>query len=544
MNTIKGKILKMKGCSLMKTKRILAMAICAVLWLSSTMVLAGETAVPTNLLADFDPSFESGEWAEGVRVKDGTNPLATDGGHTGANSVTLATKGNFVQFAVSGLKPATNYAFSFWMKNSLENSLQIDNTKNYFTLDGETISTDTVFASSYTFGAVRTGNEIAWRQVSVNFTTPYKDANGVVLRLTSALEDEHLRIDDVSLVETGNTPNFIANGNLEALDTASAVLVPVGLKTPNGNTNFANVGDDGSLFLENDGSNHYVHFTATGAGLHKSRALVAPKALNIDASSAAKRYKVSFKFKSTTEVTPPVRFYDKNTNYINVFTKLPKGTANTWETYNLYIDATDFIDAIIDGKVSIETTPFAKDIWFGYFNNESWKEMYLDDLYAYYDENSIDFYESLTLHEADGSRFFSGGVTTAVEGTDGIDYFANALTSEKGVEVKKLSDMTEDGSGNKTVTTRAHYLPVEGEGGSFAEQSITLISAVYKYEGGVKTLESVGIETGTSTNGQVIDVVDTVQVPANTATATYKVEATVWDSVSGLKPLMEKAVLN
>lgn len=501
-----------------------------------------------NLLADLDPSFEGAETPKAVTL-DGNATVITQVAHEGTKSVSLAHKDDMVQFRFRAIEPATNYTFSFWMQNSVAGSLGLRAASNRFTVATGTMNglQDTyewdwynsglVQLTGATFGAARTDKADiqVWRKVEVNFTSPYEDVTGINLTLHCEADDDWLVVDDFCLVKTGEAANMVVNGSFEALDTAGAVIKP-------SNARITNLAFGTNAFVEEDATtgNHYVKIQGGNSTTAES---YLSGSLYMKGKSLGKRYKISFKYKGDANTKPKLRLNGSTTvsgtayKFIDYLEAFPTSTG-AWETYSVYIDGTDFLNA------GLSTT---KTIFFGRFKNKTW---YLDDLYAYLDTNNIGFYKDLTFSvNADtDSRYYSGGQKTdivlgTVDTDTRVDYFEEAVTYEKGTEAASLSELTAV-DGYKTVTARAHFLPVENEDGTFDKQTVTLFTGVYKYENNMKTLVDLNVATDTSTGGKVIDAVGTVKVPENTATATYKVEAMAFDlENSGLMPLMDKAVI-
>lgn len=502
----------------------------------------------TNLLADLDPSFEGAETPKAVTLG-GNAAVITMVAHEGTKSVSLAHKDDYVQFRFRAIEPNTNYTFSFWMQNSVAGSLGLRAASNRFTVGSDTMANqkDTynwdwyysgrVALAGATFGAERTeeADIQVWRKVAVNFTSPYEDVEGINLTLHCEADDSWLVVDDFCLVRTGEAANMIANGSLEALDTASAAIKP-------SNISATNLIFGTTAFVEED-ENTGKHYVKIQGGTSTTAESFLSGAFYMKGKSLGKRYKISFKYKGNENTKPRLRLYGNNKvsgteyHFIDYLEAFPKSTGE-WETYSVYIDATDFLNAGLG---------VSKTIRFGRVKNNTW---YLDDLYACMDTNNIGFYKDLTFSViADtGARHYSGDKMTdivlgTVDETTRVNYFEEAVTYEKSTEAASLAELTAV-DGYKTVTARAHFLPVENEDGTFDEQTVTLFTGVYKYENNMKTLVDLNVATDTSTDGKVIDAVGTVRVPENTDTATYKVEAVAFDlENSGLKPLMDKAVI-
>lgn len=507
-----------------------ALILSAVLLAGCVTVTAQEPEV--NLLEGYNPGFElsEGNTISGAVIIDAV-------AHSGKHALTLPVAGNSVTMNVRNvLKPNTNYTFSFWMQNSVADSLSMSSSSNRFTIGNQTFANyngkkpHEAFPwyvagmgqlPNMTFGDARTGEQInVWRKVELNFTTPFEGCDGMNINLANAVADPYLVIDDLSLVETGKDLQRAYNGDLEALDASGDISIPqfIGARANVWGTN-VHVREDAQT------GNHYAEFTETLSNgaleLTQSSFVVTGK------GNYGKRRKISFDFKSTAKAIPTVRFYNDPTYLAKNFTAFPRSVANEWETFSLYIDATKLYKAGADeGR--------AATIWF------TGKEGYcFDNLFSGFDENSLGFYQKLVFYDnGSGSRFSGSGT-----------YYENALSSEKSIKAAKLSDIPADKQGNRTVTTRAHVVPTEimnenGVGtGTFNKETVTLFTGVYKYENNKKTLVDLHIATDASQDGRVLDAVGTITVPQNTETATYKVEALAFDLENGMHPIMEKAIL-
>ncbi len=514
-------------------EKVAAMLLAVVLLAISccTVTMAAEV----NLLEEYNPGFEIPD--EGFTAGGNARQIS-DVAHSGEKCLSLANAGDSWRVdVIDGMKSNTNYTFSFWMQNSVADSLQMPNGNNRFTVSGVTYDKLNGNApieiydwyvsgwgqlSTKTFGAAREGAAInVWRKVSINFSTPLEGCTGMVLLLSCAVADPYLVIDDMSLVETGKNLQRGFNGDFEALDESKDFLMPHG------------VGNRGaewgtSLLVQKDPEtgNHYAYFTEN----IKDQALefgFLPMHIAGD-GHMGKRHKVSFKMKTGSTVTPTIRFYKNNVYFPQNFSAFPQSTADTWETFTVYVNATNLYNA---GKTESDT------IWVYGGQDRSY-----DDMFAGFDESSLGFYKELTFYDnGSGSRFSSGKAVT--EGEASVTYLDNALSSEKSIAAESLAELTAV-EGYKTVTARAHYLPVENEDHTFDDQTITLFTGVYKYEKNIKTLVDLKVTSETSVGGQVIDAVGTVQVPENTATATYKVEAMAFNlEKSGITPILDKKVI-
>ncbi len=567
------------------------------LFLSTVLIMTGLSvtalAAGENLITDayFDPTFETlvlpEANASGVSkdkyyaIKYGE--LATDGGKSGANYLKLTQSDGYISM-FAPVEPAKNYHFSFWMRNSLEKVLELsqctfystandsfetatsmlnstsysyDYGKNAFNMtfgNRDNVNTPTIDAERNKFGIARTGGEEnVWRQVTIDFSTPptYEgDANPVThveLVLKCLQADEKLAIDDLSVVETGKKPNRIFGGYFEAIQKDKETEDVSGVFY-----SFKNSGNATLEVCEDDG-NHYLKLACVdGVTDPQNFQIFSKNAIRLQGVKAGTRYKLSLKAKavhvdgepSTKNVVLFELQKSKGTDY-GSFT-FPDPT-NEWQTYNYYIDATVAAkrgSAIgPHSNANIQMSAFVLDIAPGY-------EIYLDDLSAWYDESGIGFYKTLTFNSQGGERRFEvkkDDLGNVFFKSDDQDVFM----AETAVEAASLDSL---GTGERTLTVRAHYLPEQtwGEWDDSLKtypdfnveknKEITLLSAVYKYVNGKKTLHEVFVDSETVENGETIDVVTEVTVPEATNGETYTVEAMAWD-MSTMKPVMDKAVL-
>ena len=551
--------------------------------LACSLLLAGiPSAVlaeaPENLIGTltvFDPTFETGA-SEDV-TKDGA-VLDEAGGHGGngthnanGKSLKLPVADNKIFFMAS-VEPSTNYTFSFWMKNSVVDSLQMPKTGNYFfvmfyngskvdrmvgkdngkngnpgVLEKNNVDWNhtnfAYFVNDTTFGSAHTeeADINTWRPVSINFTTPYEAVDQVHITLACAVDDPHLAVDDLSLVSTGKAPNRIFNGELEALryDKETAFASNFGLSN---NVELTQLEDGTYCFKTTSAGTNYVTSS--------------PSAFFFKGKKLGTRYKISMKYKPIDETyTNNKAFFrlrasskvDTGQNYgnLNLF------ASNGWNTYTMYVDAT---------KAEAAGTPFAaREVWF----NGAGKAI-MDDFYSGRDESNIGFYKELEFAKDNGDPYYDL-ITDHTKTYTDVETEKDVLMFERSIETPTISALPENVDGSRTVKVRAHFLPepkwrineeIDEETGevtnvtttvSHDETEVTLLSAVYKYEKNesgaeIRTLHSLDVENGTSANGKTIDVVDEVIIPATTKGVRYEVEAMAWDE-NGLMPVMKKAIL-
>jgi len=568
---MKNKSKKMYG----KLSALLLSIVLMMSGLSATALAAGE-----NLIDAFDPTFDSYVPAGTTPIPEGKETLPannnlftlngatldTNGGNsTSANCLAMTTSGAYVQF-MAPVEPAKNYNLSFWMRNSVENALRLDKctfkVKNYkgsayFEMaNGGTGDWDWLrsyynggFGGStamygtytigdymeYTFGAVRGENEQnAWRQVTINFSTPPEAVTHVQMLLWCVKDDAKLAVDDLSLVETGKKPNRVFNGDFEAIrndqdtpDASGIAYKKAGVQTK----------------IEEDSTgNHYLKVDLEGEN-RINWEVYSKTAAFLQGKNNGTRYKVSYKAKAVdkegkTIVTAKPACIQLDINKGGEF-RLGDIT-DKWKTFTMYIDHTM---PAKNGHGS--WTPITALVRYAYPNYT----LYVDDVYSWYDETNIGFYETLDFYYKEGKLHYG----TTVLGLEGYD---DILMGESSTEAKSLAALKPDETtGNRTLKVRAHYLPeatwgTDEQGAttvSFDETTVTLLAAVYKYEtkNGVetKTLVDVKAANGTSSiNGETIDVVTEVSVPGNSAGVRYEVEAVALN-MDSLKPIAEKAVL-
>lgn len=565
--------------------------------LSCTALAAGENLIAS--FAKYDPGFEAELPQNDPWIWTNGTAAISVGGHggNGANSteghsMKLPAVGDSISF-FAPVEPAKNYNLSFWMKNSKEGALQLigangasaffapagtyNNVKrqNYHLLHNvdylgkentaETrldwkiphytylgVGAPTCYdESKYTFGIAREGAAAdAWRQVTINFTTPVEVVGYVKFTLAAAGEaDSVLAVDDLSVVETGQKPSFIYNGNLEAFrnDGDAPALTDVTYVTgDNYNTNI--VTENGNTYLT-------AKFTGTNKNNRTNWQIESRTALQTKGKRLGTRYVISYKAKAADtdkaaighnviELRDP---NNRNNQREYIFGQLTKD----WKTYTMYVDATRL--AAKDAYIKDFYTWFARYAYNTY-------TLCLDDLYAWYDEAGIGFYDSLDLMydtDTSDSDTETDRAFDYVKNYTGDEY-KNMIMLESGNEVAKISELPENENGSRTVTVRAHYLPKATWGewdaeklqypATFNPTTVTLLSSVYKYEkdangNETKTLVNVKIASGTSgANGETIDVVGEITVPKAVGNERYEVEAIALD-MNTLKPIAEKAIL-
>lgn len=538
----------------MKTKRTKAMMrnltlICSAVLLMTSMTVVAKEA-PTNLLKDYNPNFETMESETtiavptGLQLRTGAEFEKNLSHNGGANSVALKVKD--AQLAISAksvLKPATSYTLSFWMQNSLEKSLQMTGNDNRFTLNGTKIHAlenkpdwfTPAFQQLPTIDFGDNETDPTWRKVCVDFTTPPSDCDGLNIILTAVLDDDKLVVDDFLLVESGKKPNFVFGGDFEALANNAEPLRASAL----GHWGPTYGVDDKVTVKADENGNHYGQLKKPG-----ETSAFTYSALRIKGASMGKRYRVSMKYKVPAEEKPATLLrFNGGTDYFQYIDYFPGASANKWETFSFYIDATDLINA----EKEVERT-----IWYGYTGQNA--ERYVDDLYSYYDANEIGFYKELTFGAKYNGKTYGFDATAGDasdwqqrymtgDGGGGDVYFNGALTSEKAVELASLSNADTIEDGKRKVIARAHYIPKEtGNTGEFEDQSVTMISAVYKKVNDKKQLVDIYVKNEVSKDGKVLDIVDTVYVPAGEA-GEYSVEVMAWDDIKVGAPLIKKAIL-
>lgn len=555
--------------------------------LSCTALAAEENILAT--ISGFDPTFESGITLGPVPF-DVLNTAGVEGtaladsGHDGSiKSLKMTAVGDKIQINAP-VEPASNYTFSFWMKNSKANSLQMqrgaflfvnadENNKTRKMVNrserfdwmlparngyvGTTGENDTYFpASDYTFGIERlddAANE--WRQVSVNFSTPVEAAKNVELILACVAEDPVLAIDDLTLVKTDCEPNFIFNGNMEAIRKDGDINAFTAFFIPSNETNSKT-----EIVTDPETDNTYLRVTFNGATWRTNWQLIPSNVLFAKGKTFGTRYKISFKAKGEGTVgTSPSEFLSvtvRRSDYTssNGWTQdynLGKAS-DEWKTYTMYIDATEAVkNEHALNKVVLDSKDFS--FWLVRYIYQNFA-VCIDDVSSWYDKSNIGFFKTLDFNYADAeetNRYFDFVNKYATD--KGVTYLNSIVTTESSIETAKISDLPEAADGSRKVIVRAHYLPEATWGTSdaetkitpvsFIETDVTLLSAVYKHEGGKKTLVDVKIQNGTSSaKGETIDVVDEVNIPAITGSETYSVESMAWD-MNGMKPIMDKAIL-
>lgn len=543
--------------------------------LSCTALAAGGNILSS--IQGFDPTFEAYDAATvPTEVIGGT--VIGEGHNESERSVKLATTDNAIAF-MAPVKPATNYTFSFWMRNSIEGSLQLKGgasysafyvvpgyyngtkrTSPYLLVNANTCTTsdgtvtkyldwmhrqrtaylgDQGAETNYVFGISR-GEEAAneWRQVSINFTAPPEPVGYIRLYLACIKDDAMLALDDLSLIETGFEPNFIYNGNMEAFrnDGETVKLTDI--------TYMTGADYNTQVVTDNESGNTYLTVNFMGEKARNNWQVESRRAIFTQGKSEGTRYKISYKAKAegnSDSQANVIELRDINTSK-NKFEYSMGKLSNNWKTYTMYLDATKM--------AANATTIYDFYTWFARYAYKAYT-LCIDDISSWYDASNIGFYEALDLvYEAENDRYFNfvNNYTDA--------QYQNIIMLESSKAAPSISALPENADGSRTVKVRAHYLPKATWGDaawtkttvSFDETKVTLLSAVYKYEKDAngterKTLVNVNIASGTSSvNGETIDVVGEVNVPKVVGTERYEVEAMALN-MSDLKPVMDKQIL-
>lgn len=459
------------------------------------------------------------------------------------------------------LEQNTNYTFSFDLRNSKADALMMYKEDNYFCFKDTDKTIESIIGTAYNylreggnfsyiipedykFGAERSGEEVEqWRKVSINFTTPFQHgttASKVYLTLTSAVDDDFLAIDNVTLEKTGNAPNRIFNGDLEAYDASKGVKILTNFAPSSKPTDYP-LSDTSvyELVYDEETDNHFLKVTNTGRknafGLRAYGSFIA----RLDNELGNKSdYKISVKYKQPkiekNSNAPRFRLGTGNANLDSIshgkLPELEETLTDTWFTYNVYLNGTDFL-----GYSKAES--WMGDAYFGYQVNS----YCMDDLYLGFDETGIDFHERLDFFYEDGEaktdRYFNSA-DNAVP--------ADMLMSERSIPASslvKLEDADKDGFVN--VTPRLHYVPTKNADETYDVQDISFIAAVYQKVGDKKILYSMDVATGkTTADGKTIDIkIDDVEVPAEDG---YYIEAMAWDGTNSMKPVkgVDKTIFN
>ncbi len=467
-----------------------------------------QIAASDNLFAQFNPDFEG---PQTVTTIDLNGSITDKAAYSGTKSFSMPT--GYVKFWRFPVKPLTNYTLSFQMQNSKADAVRFYSANNGFYKDGyDTREDGTKYGSlpDMVFGEAHEGTDIAWREVRVNFTTP-TDVNMMNIAINANTEangeDPYLLLDDLSFVETGKDFGVITNGDFEE------AIIPGTLQGWSGASY--------TIHTEAETGNKYIT-SSTGCVEYPG---------GVWGALTGKRIKISLK---SYGAKPWFRFYKETKiwEYQNDGNAGPffglEASADTWETYTLYIDAT---------KVKNAGDNLTAPLWI-YATK-------IDDVYIGEDKNEIGFYKVLDFRNKEGDLRHYTPVGATSDGN-----WANSFTSEKSIPVDTLSEITADDDGYKSVSARAHVIPVEvlnenGVGtGTYEKTEVMLFTGVYRYENGKKSLVDFDVKSESSTDGKVLDPVTTVKVPADTEGVTYKVEAMTWNTAQGMQPVcFDKAIL-
>ena len=174
-----------------------------------------------ELLTRYNPGFEEPDLSMWL-LADGQPGITSSNGEfrNGTKAMKLVSNDQsaVAAFTVKGLKPATEYGFTFWTKGIvMGGNMRFQITQGYFDTAGEFVQNST---SEW--------NEIkpattAWRMYGKSFTTAQSD-DVVVIRFLGWNSSNTIVIDDLGLIENESTPvvgnpkgpNLIANSTFSS----------------------------------------------------------------------------------------------------------------------------------------------------------------------------------------------------------------------------------------------------------------------------------------------------------------------------------------
>ena len=165
--------------------------------------------------------------------------------------------------------------------------------------------------------------------------------------------------------------------------------------------------------------------------------------------------------------------------------------------------------------------------------------------------------DNVRLEEAKNEIVFSNSIKTSKTGDSWLGIDSNKTDETKNQTLQTYIErvdpittlenaITDEETGERKVQARVHYLSQEGG------KEISILSAVYKEQGGQKTLHSIDLSTATTAflqDGETAAPltafsVPDITVPAKTDGVKYSVKVMLWNRTSGMNPIMESAEIS
>jgi len=420
-------------------------------------------------------------------------------------------------------KEKTTYLLSFYYKASKVDSgtVSIEYKKDaqgvYAYMKEYNFGGDpTMDGSGFKFGSEQSVDALTWKKAEFPFTTSIY-TNTIVLKIggISDYRDESLSVDNVSLTEVEGTPNLIPGGSFEhSLDSENDQLIPILWSTENNPTTYdCNVSlfkDDNDVLLPSG-----EHCLKTASTFNDKQFLRHYNNIFLMEGN----YKLTFRHMLEKVGEPADERYGFSPVIglrasdisggkphedwtIYCFNGVPE-KEKTWYDYTIYFTVPEGAPA----------HGYKFDIELGYAG-QTFGVHYYDDFVLTYDETYIDF-----------GKDYNISVTSPFQQNGKFNFISEINNTDAADEIQ----------------VRAHYVP-ESE----TDEAYTLISCVYEYDETAKTKKLHTIEIANSapeTNGKISTLVDTITVPKAEDGITYKVEAFLWNSVSGLAPVLNSATL-
>ncbi|MBE7025591.1 MAG: hypothetical protein E7408_06010 [Ruminococcaceae bacterium] len=413
-------------------------------------------------------------------------------------------------------KEKTTYLLSFYYKASMVDSGRVnieykkDTQGVYAYMEENGLGGDaTMDGTHFEFGSQQSVDALTWKKAEFPFTTSIY-TNTIVLKIggIEGYRDESLSIDNFSLTEVEGAPNLIPGGSFEySLDSENDQKIPFVWNKEYPHDDYSKL----TLFKDDTGvllpvGEHCLK-TIPSADLSYKQIEWYKNTIFLMEGN----YKLTFRYMMekvgepadpTYAFLPTIGFrtvdnIKPHTDWsYYVYCAAPENEM-TWYDYTIYFRVPE--GAAAKGyKFTIELA----------YPGTSYGVRYYDDFVLTYDETDVEF-----------GKGYIGSSQTLMQQPQMFNFVTTINNTEAADEVE----------------VRAHYVPKSETDGGYS-----LISCVYEYDetANTKKLHTIEIANSDPTmNGKISTLVDTVTVPKAAEGVSYKVEAFLWNSVSGLTPV-------
>lgn len=494
-----------------KRKRKLALILTLAMVFAALGSFGVEASAPGNLIPNGSFELLSGgnitEW-----TRTGGNIMTDENAYDGNTYLNLpAGASSRVQITIP-IKENTSYLLSLWYKASLQNAGGVDLE---FKRDGQYVYSGymksnnlggvaTMDGAGAQFGSVQDVASLTWKKAEIPFTTPvYTNELFVKIKGISTNTDANLCVDNVVLKEIKGDPNLVPNGSFEYFtDKENGVSAPIlwSADTASTKTKISVFTDTEGTILPKGESCLIINTNGEAQDIDFTGSIFLMEG----------NYKLTFKHRVSEtgeplstylKYGPTMRLYGHPDQNGYIYKQSPK-KANTWYEHTMYF--------------TVPTGQAAKGIsliWYLGRSANTTGIHYYDDIVLTQDKTGIDF------------------------GTEYLYETTGVWEMGRVIPTPQISNT----SAAQEINVRAHYVPE-----SVSDEGYTLISCVYAYDETANTKKLHTIEIANSDpamNGKISTLVDTITVPKAEEGISYKVEAFLWDSVSGLMPVHNSATL-